>query len=846
MAAEALPIYEIETEILARLRENNRLMVQAPTGSGKSTQVPQMLLRHGMLGDGQVVVLQPRRLAARLLAVRVAREMGVELGREVGYCVRFENVTSSATRIRYVTEGILLRQMVEDPQLNGISAILFDEFHERHLYGDITLARALDLQQNTRPNLKLVVMSATLDSRKMTEYLHPCAVVTSEGRTYPVDIDYLPARSGTTGQPPWQGAAEALQRALREGCMGDVLIFMPGSYEIQQTLEAIRQLPEARGMVLLPLHGELPAEAQDAAVARYAQQKVVVATNVAETSLTIDGVRLVIDSGLARIPRYDPARGINTLFIEKISRASADQRAGRAGRTAPGRCLRLWSAQEHWERPAQETPEIKRLDLSEVVLTLKAAGVADLQKFPWLDPPETEALAHAVELLTDLGALDHAGHLTPLGRKMLAFPVHPRYARLLLAAAEYRCVPQAALMAALTQGRDLLVRRLDKVSNHNRADLLGDKADSDFFLLMRAWNYAVRNDFRADACQRVGIHAQAARQVGPLREQFLRIAEREGLPVEAERVSDEALRKCLLAAFADRLARRVDMGTLRCELVHGRKGLLARESVVHHSRLLVAAEIREVEASDKTIQTLLSLATAVEAEWLREMFPEDIHQTQQVYYDATDRRVYAEACVLFRDLPLETRKVEPPPLDAAAPLLAAEVMAGRLILKHWDHEVEQWIARLNFLTAVCPELALPPLGEKDRRHLIEQICHGAFTYKEIKDRPVKPVVQSWLSSGQQELLNHHAPERVDLGNGRRPKVVYGDGAQPYAAARIQELFGLEKTPRIAMGRVPLTLHILAPNMRPVQITQDLAGFWREHYPRVKQELQRKYPKHEWR
>ncbi|MCX8155756.1 MAG: ATP-dependent helicase HrpB [Verrucomicrobiae bacterium] len=843
--AERLPIYDLEAEILRRLREHHRLIVQAPTGSGKSTQVPQMLLQQGLLGDGQAVVLQPRRLAARLLAARVAAEMGVPLGREVGYSIRFENVTSAATRIRYVTEGILLRQMVEDPELRGINAILFDEFHERHLYGDITLARALTLQEQLRPDLKLLVMSATLDTRLLYDYLQPCAVVTSAGRMFPVDIEYLPARSGG-GQAVWDLAAEALARALRQGGEGDVLVFMPGAFEIQQTLETVRQLPEARGMVLLPLHGELPPHAQDAAVARYAQRKIVVATNVAETSLTIDGVRLVIDSGLARIPRYDPNRGINTLFIEKISRASAEQRAGRAGRTAPGRCLRLWSAQEHWERPAQETPEVKRLELSEVVLTLKAAGVEDLQSFKWLEPPPAEALAHAVELLTDLGALDTTGRLTTLGRKMLAFPVHPRYARLLLAAADYHCVPQAALMAALTQGRDLLARRLDRVSSQNRDDLLGEKAESDFFLLMRAWNYAVRNDFRPEACHRVGVNPQAARQVGPLQEQFLRIAAREGLPVQAERVSDEALCKCLLAAFADRVARRVDMGTLRCELVHGRKGILARDSVVHHSPLLVAAEIREVEAADKTIQTLLSLATAIKPEWLQELFPGDIQEKQRLYYDPADRRVYAEACVMFRDLPLATRKVEPPPPEAAAPLLAAEVAAGRLTLKQWDHEVEQWILRLNFLARVCPELGLPPLEEQDRLHLIEQVCHGAFTYKDIKDRPVKPVVQSWLSPAQQDLLNRHAPERVDLGNGRRPKVVYAENQPPYIAARIQELFGLDKTPRIALGKVTLTVHILAPNMRPVQITQDLAGFWREHYPRIKQELQRKYPKHEWR
>src|SRR5689334_2108962 len=333
---------------------------------------------------------------------------------------------------------------------------------------------------------------------------------------------------------------------------------MPGGFEIAQTIDAIRHCDESRGFILLPLHGELPPGDQDAAVARYEKRKVVVATNVAETSLTIDGIRCVIDSGLARIPRYDPYRGINTLLIDKISRASADQRAGRAGRTAPGVCLRLWSRDEHAHRLAQELPEIKRLDLAEVVLTLKASGVADLRKFRWLEPPEEQALVHAEELLQDLGALDHAGYITPVGRKMLAFPLHPRYSRMLLAAAEYGCVYQACLVAALTQGRDLLLRNIDKGTASDREDLLGDKAGSDFWILMRAWTYASRNQYRVDACRRLGIHAVTARQVGPLFQQFLDIAKREGLQAAPREIQDEALHKCILIGFSDRVGRRVD------------------------------------------------------------------------------------------------------------------------------------------------------------------------------------------------------------------------------------------------------------------------------------------------
>src|SRR5262252_1134681 len=401
---ELLPIYEKENDIIGTLNETRRLVLQAPTGSGKSTQVPQMLLKHGLLGSGQVVILQPRRLAARLLASRVAQELNVELGQEVGYQVRFESATSRATRIKFETEGILLRQMIQDPSLRGIQALIFDEFHERHLYGDITLARALDIQETKRPDLLIIVMSATLDAGALEKYLQPCSVLTSQGRTFPVEIHYLPKRLGMNPPPIWEVAADAFAKYAKS-TEGDALIFMPGGYEINRTIEAVRSRPQSKGYLLLPLHGELPPRDQDAAVARYDQRKVVVATNVAETSITIDGIRLVIDSGLARISRYDANRGINTLLVEKISQASSDQRAGRAGRTAPGVCMRLWSRDEHAHRPAQELPEIKRLDLAEVVLTLKAAGVENLRKFRWLEPPDEQSLAHAEELLTDLGAL---------------------------------------------------------------------------------------------------------------------------------------------------------------------------------------------------------------------------------------------------------------------------------------------------------------------------------------------------------------------------------------------------------------------------------------------------------
>jgi ATP-dependent helicase HrpB len=840
-----LPICDIERSLLESLRENTRLILTAPTGSGKSTQVPQMLLDSGLLSDGQVTVLQPRRLPTRMLASWVAQARDVKLGDEVGYQMRLDNVTSPATRICYVTEGVLLRRMLADPDLKGVSAVIFDEFHERHLYGDITLARALQIQESTRPDLILIVMSATLDVAAVEKYLQPCAVLSSQGRTYPVTIEYLPKPAGLV--PMWDLAVKELQRLVRQYPQGDALVFMPGAYEIHRTVQAARDVlgPE---FVVFPLHGELTVTEQDAAVARYDRRKIVVATNVAETSLTIDGVRLVIDSGLARIPRHDPYRGINTLLVEKISRAAADQRTGRAGRTAPGHCLRLWTAHEHGARAAHELPEVKRLDLSEVILTLKASGVKDARMFRWLEPPDPRALERAETLLTDLGATEgEAGAITVLGRRMLAFPTHPRYARMLLAADDHGCVRPVALIAALTQGRDLLARHGQSAENA-RAELFSGETESDFFVLMRAWRYAERNGYHIDICRRFGVHAPAARQVGQLFEQFLQIAAAEGLDVGEKTVDNTSIQRCILAGFPDHIAKRLDTGSLRCELVHGRRGVLARESGVK-SPLFVAAEVREVETvggRERSLNVVLSLATAVKEEWLRELFPQDFKRVQAVVYDSTSRRVVARDETRFRDLILEVKILDSPPAQEAARILGREVAAGRCALDKWDEGVEQLIVRINRLREWMPELKLPAIGEADRGAMIELICSGAFSASQIKARPVLPVVKSWLSPQQQRWLEQYAPERIQLPGSRTVKVVYSNDGPPTIAARIQDLYGVKQRLWIADGRIAIRIQVLAPNNRPVQITENLSAFWLETYPKLKQELQRRYPKHDWR
>ncbi len=847
MSPRELPIYELEASLLASLRGSGRAIVQAPTGSGKSTQVPQMLLRHGFLQGGEVVVLQPRRLAARMLARRVAEEVGCRLGEAVGYQIRLESRVSRETRIRFVTEGILLRQMTFDPELRGVSAVVFDEFHERHLYGDISLAKAMRIQATARPDLKILVMSATLDAGALKAYLAPCEVLVSRGRTYPVRIEYLAKPVNFDADPVWDVAARECER-IAASTEGDLLVFMPGAYEIARTIQALQGSRVLRGFAALPLHGELPPEAQDLAVARATTRKIIVSTNVAETSLTIDGVTAVVDGGLARSARFDPDRGINTLLIEKISAASADQRAGRAGRTAPGVCVRLWTEREHGQRPVHELPEVKRLDLSEVVLTLKASGIDDLSAFNWFEKPDPRGLERAESLLADLGALaGPRGAITEVGRRMLRFPVHPRYARMFLAAQERGCVRPVAMMAALTQGRNFLLRGVPRQVEEAREELLGEEHESDFFLLMRAWRYADRSGYSLDACRRIGVHAQAARQVGPLFEQFLEIAAGEGLDASERRVDGTEVRKCVLVGFPDHLGHRLDASTLRCDLVHGRRGLLARESAVGKASLLVAAEITEVGGRGGEVSVLLNIATAVEESWLREMFPGELRDVREVTYDASAKRVVARREKRFRDLVLESKSgSDDVPSNEAAALLAREVAAGRIAIDAWDESVEQWITRVNRLAEWFPEYEVNAVSAADRLTLVEQVCYGETSARGVKGKDVMPVLRDWLTSEQLAAMEKVVPERLTMANGRKSRLTYAKEGPPVLSARIQELYGIEGRFSLGQGRVPVKIEVLAPNQRPLQVTDDLTTFWREIYPKIKPELSRRYPRHEWR
>ena len=841
---QPLPIDGLQADLVAACGRVRRLVLRAPTGSGKSTRIPQMLLDLNLV-QGQIVVLQPRRIAARLLAARIAQERNVRLGGEVGYQIRFERVESAQTRIKFVTEALLLRQMASDPELKGVGAVVFDEFHERNLHSDVALALARRLQETHRPDLLIMAMSATLDTEGVAKWLGSAETLAADGRAYPVQVEYTHLPRNST-RPIWDAAAEQVRRVLREETEGDILVFMPGSYEIMRTIGAVRNLPESGGVDILPLYGELPPEEQDRAVKPGPGRKVIVATNVAETSLTIPGVRAVVDAGLARIARFDPHRGIDTLLVEPVSQASAEQRAGRAGRTGPGRCIRLWSQTDHEARPLREVPEIKRVDLSETILLLLSSGWGEAATFPWYEKPDDKALQRALTVLADLGAVDAQGKLTDLGRRMSVFPAHPRYARMLLAAGDLDCVYEVCRIAGLAQGRDILFRKVDD-RTENARDSVEQEDGSDFFPRLALLQRAVEMKFDADACDRFGVHGQAARQADQAARQFLRLAEGQGLPV-SDRVADPAdVRRCLLLGFSDRLAVRLDAGTLRCALVHGRTGELRRESSIRNAKLLVAAEVDEIQARGG-VTTYLSLATAIEEAWLQELFPAEFSTVNQVRYDASQRRVVTRVERRFRDLVLEAKERDDAPSDAASRLLAEEVAAGRLELEKWDAPVDAWIRRVNFLSKHCPELGIPPFDEAARRMVIEEVCAGAVAYRDIRERPVFGVVRGWLTHEQAMALESYCPEKIVLPRKKHPaRIEYTEDGQAEIEATVQELYDFPGSKlRVCLGKVPMVVCIQSPARRTQQRTTDLDAFWKGSYEGVKKELRGRYPKHEWR
>ena len=841
----SLPIEEIREPLMRAIRAGKRrIVIEAPTGSGKSTQIPQMLLDGGCLGEtGQAVILQPRRLAARMLAKRVAEERKVELGGEVGYTIRLDDLTSAKTRIRFLTEGVLVRQMISKPRLEGVQAVLCDEFHERHLYGDLTLGRILDLQEAGRPDLILIVMSATLETEKLAKTIG-AEVLRSEGRIYPVEIRYLPKREDLSGSGVAEVAAREAERLVRDG-KGDVLVFLPGAYEINRCRRDLESRLGQKEAVVLALHGEMPPAEQDAALKRYDRPKVVVATNVAETSLTLDGVKAVVDGGLARIAKYDPRRGLETLLVERISHASAAQRAGRAGRTAPGICVRLETEADWSKREKMELPEVRRLDLAEAGLVLAAAGAGRLLDFRWVDAPEKGSVERAERLLADLGATEGpGGKLTPVGKKMAGWPVHPRLARMLIEAGEQGCLRGAAGIAALVSGRPLLQRMAGRKGEG--AEILWEaEEESDLFVWLRALRFAEKERFHPGACGRMGIHGGAAREAAAVRDRLLQVALGMGMRAEEKPASGEKLRRCVLVGFSDHLGRRLDGGTLRCALVGGRRGTIARESVVRDRPLVVAGELKEIGRTDGDIEVVMGLVTAVEESWLKEIFPGDFSEKRGLDFEENGRKVVRLDQVSFRDLILEEKKREAEAGPAAAAVLAQAVLAGRCAWPGWSPEADLLLERLETVRG-WDGGEWPVWDEEAKRMVLEAQSEGCLTWRQANETTAVSAIREWLGKERTANLDALAPERIPLPGGKSAKVKYGKGREAVVSAKIQDLYGLKKLPVIGGGKVTVTMEILGPNQRPLQVTRDLGSFWEKTYPALKPELQRRYPKHEWR
>jgi ATP-dependent helicase HrpB len=848
LAPTALPIWKIHDDILCTLQSGNRLVLVAPTGSGKTTQVPQMLLDAGIAGDKMIVVLQPRRVAARTVATRVAWERQGKPGAEVGYQIRFDDHTSPGTRICFVTEGILLRWLQDDRTLSKIGAVVFDEFHERNLLSDVALALVKNLQQTQRPDLAMLVMSATLDAEPVAEYLDQCPILISEGQSYPVEVGYLPFPDQ---RPITAQAAEAVERIIHDDAPGDILVFMPGRGEINGTLDALRGLRTQERVACIPLHGALEPQEQDRAFAPNPLRKVVVATNVAETSITIDGIRHVVDSGVARVARYDAERGIGTLLLEPISQASADQRKGRAGRTAPGTCHRLWTAIGHKSREERNTPEIQRSDLAEVVLLLHSLGIRQAATFDWLDKPDTQAVERAERLLTMLGALQNT-ELTAIGRQMLRLPMHPRYSRMLIEASQRDCVPDAALCAALVSGRDLLTR-LDRDDSKTQAtrETFEESEDSDFITLMRAYDFAQANRFSFDRCRSHGINAQVARQVEETYKQILhaahqqRLYDRDASPSIPAK-NDEALLRCLMAGFVDQLAKRREPGKPACDLTEQRQGQLVRESVVQDAPYFVAANIRQAPSRGPTPLTLLSLATAVKPEWIAEMFPQHLSTTVEHLFDAKNKRVSAMKLVRYHDLVIE-QKAQQRDLDplACGRCLAEAHRAGAFQLPLMDHRVKQFIARVDLIHTTLPELEFAPFDDAAITTCLARAFKGLSLVKEAQAAALIPAFHRHLEKGQIDWLNELLPPSIPFLDGPSLKISYLNGS-PETQVKIQDCFALKEHPSLCENRLPVILNLCTPDGKKIATTTDWPHFLAREWPKHRPTVAKKFPGHVWR
>lgn len=835
-----LPIDQVLPSLLAHLRSSSNVVLRAPTGAGKTTRVPPAVFDAGLAGGGQVVMLEPRRLAARAAARRIAFERGVELGGEVGWHVRFDKKSSRATQILVVTEGILVRRLQDDPFLEGIGCVIFDEIHERNLDTDLSLAMVRKLQRDARPELKIVAMSATLVPDQLVRFLGDAPLVESEGRLYPVEVRYLGSEERV---PLGRQVTAAIAQAL-ESTTGDVLAFLPGVGEIRRTHEDLRAIAERRGVEVFELYGDLPADQQDAVLQKRARRKVVLATNVAQTSVTIDGVTAVVDSGLARVQRFDPSVGLDRLELERISRAAADQRAGRAGRTAPGVCLRLWNEAEQRSLSPEDDPEIRRVDLAGAALELYSWGERDLARFEWFEAPNANALQRANQLLRKIGAIDDGG-VTQLGARLASLPVHPRLARLLIEGVRLDCVERAALAAALLSERDAFLRsRMRRVATQTSdSDLLDRVAALEDFEDTGATTTEAGELDRGGAHFILRARDQLKRSVESSRVAFDGFTQLDG-GVSADSLPNQRAltRFALLAAFPDRIAKRREPKSRRGVMAGGRGVTLAESSAVAEPELFLCLDL-DAGARGERAEALVRIASGVEREWLD---PRRITTHVDLAFDDEKERVIAWKRTTFDDLVLDEVQAGLPN-DGEVARVLAEAAASQ-IERVWprdDVEVANFVQRVRCLRAWMPELGLPEFDVASLRAVLAGLCEGRRSFEDLRKAPWLDGLRGSLDYKQLQVLEREAPERLAVPSGSQIRLEYEFGRPPVLAARIQELFGLAETPKIAAGRVGVVMHLLAPNHRPQQITEDLRSFWNNTYPSVASELKRRYPRHAW-
>ncbi len=822
MSSAEFPITPLLPQVLQSLAAQPRLVLEAPPGAGKTTQVPLALLRAPWLAEQRILLLEPRRLAARAAAGFMAQQLGETVGQTVGYRIRFEQRIGADTRIEVLTEGVLTRMLVDDPELAGVGAIVFDEFHERHLHGDLGAALALEVHRQLRPELRLLLMSATLDGARLATWLD-APRLSSAGRAYPVRIEHPPQSAQMSA--PMQ-LRRAVQQAL-EQTDGDVLVFLPGRREIAQAQALLRQSGHdgrredtQAALEIVPLHGELSLAEQHAALAPAAPgtRRVILATNLAESSVTLAGIRAVVDGGLARAPRFDPNTGISRLQTVRISQDSAEQRAGRAGRVAPGLALRLWPQSQRLE-PAR-TPEIMQADLSAVALELAVWGSTRL---PWLDAPPAAALAQAQDLLRALGALDDENHVTAAGRKLRALGALPR-----LAAAALRApATLQALMAdllALIEARSPL--RAAARSDDLRVALAA----------LHAWR-----DGGARAAQ---AHDADVGALAAIEQSSRAWRQRLGVRGVASGVPDaHSVGDLLLPAFPDRIARLGDGEMLRYQLSNGRGARLHEASALRGEPWLLVAELRAA-----TGDALILQAAPFDAACLRGEYPQHFSVTRELRWNA--RRGAGEAFEVerFDALLLAQRHVPLQRTEVAAALLAG-VRAQGLAALPWNETARGLRQRIEALRGWLPELGLPDLGDtallRELEHWLLPFLDGVRSLGQLDGERLHAALRARLDHVQWQALQREAPTHVRVPSGRELALDYSDPTTPVLAVKLQELFGLADTPRVARGAVPVMLRLLSPGGRPIQVTRDLRGFWDRTYGEVKKELKGRYPRHPW-